>query len=36
MNYELDKKSVVHFTTIFLYRRLVFAVAVAFCPYVVI
>ena len=31
MNYETDKQSVIHFTMIFLYRRLIFATTLAFC-----
>ena len=31
MNYETDKASVVHFTSVFLYRRLFFAFVIAFC-----
>ncbi len=31
MNYETDKRSALHFTTWFLYRRLLFAFIIAFC-----
>jgi hypothetical protein len=30
MNYETDKNSVLHFTMFFLYRRLLFAMLIAF------